>query len=69
MQITIRPTEKMIRFAGELAQVWEGETESGVKVVGLVSFPRLAGELDELERPLPPEPARPTLHLRVIWTN
>jgi hypothetical protein len=37
MQITIRPTDRLVEIGDVIARVWDGETESGVAVLVYVS--------------------------------
>ena len=37
MKITIESTSQIVQFDGIEARVWEGETESGIKVIAFIT--------------------------------
>lgn len=45
MKATLNPTEKIVELDGVPARVWEGETESGIKVHAFIT--RIAVSKDE----------------------
>lgn len=63
MKITIESTEKIVKLYGVPARIWEGKTESGIKIYCFVT--RIAahkGEnLEEFEKELQEHSALPEL--------
>lgn len=73
MRVTIESTEKIIEFNGIPARVWEGETESGIKIhcyITRVAINADESRIDEFQKELqeqkPPSAEIQAIPLRMI---
>ena len=73
MKITIHSTSKIIQFNGLPARIWEGETESGIKIhcyITRVAIDKTELRTEEFERELqeqkPPSVEVQSIPLRLI---
>ena len=72
MKMTIESTTKMVELNGVPARIWEGETESGIKVHCFIT--RIGVDLDsdqsqfqrELQEHRPPSPEIEAYPLRLL---
>ncbi len=76
MKVTLESTTKVVELNGVPARIWEGETESGIKVHAYITRialhqeddqPQFAAELSECRAPSPVvEAIPPRLVLRLV---
>jgi hypothetical protein len=68
MKITIESTNKVVKLNGVPAQIWEGETDSGIKVhcfITRIAIDKNEVRTDEFERELQ-ETRTPTVEIQDI---
>lgn len=73
MKVNLKSTTKIVELNGVPARVWEGETESGIKVhafitrIAIDSFETRTEEFEaELKQQAPPSVAVQSIPLRMI---